>query len=1190
MKIFNTKRYSSLALRTVLLASTITIAQAGVLTFEDGIDNLQISVSEPGVQFTTTAGFDWIYGDWRTGSYNGPYPDGSYTSNGNIFAWLGPNQGLGRIDFDLGVAKSVSTRYSSFSTVKLEAFDSDGILLDIDEGGGNLDSGSLNTLAVEAPNIAYVFVHDSGNYWLIDDFEFELNDVELLEVDLQIDSNQSSHRTDDYDEVVLRRSAKIDINVVLSTGYDDGYYELSMALTNSQGEEFVTVPGTESVAGAWRATIGEAQMQSTIPFFEFDDYLVVPTTIYVPTDLPLDRYQISARLQRNSGVGTPEMLAADDKVYFVFNPWSPKDSDVYGSLSSVQLNEYVLEDSGTLYSDKGGFNWHYDQFDQDVLETTFSLLNSMDYAERGSAEKISRHLSALSNVQNDNGVLVGRWDGKYGDGKTPGSWSSSSSILSQYSNSGSVKYGQCWVFAGLVSSMGRTLGIPTRAVTNIGSAHDTQPYDGFINLYSNRADIPKSLIDSGQVPYPESIWNFHVWNEMHLNYQGSQWQAVDGTPQEVSGGIYRMGPAPITNVKANSGGNYDVTFVHNEVQAKIKVYYFNTTTQKAILLSEKPYRSEHIFTDTESGKADRLNNYCEDCSSDTSFLDILYEHTEQFVDFMFTPGIHLLIPSAHAQETPAVADGHTIELDFPEQFSPGGSATGSLRIVNLLGSNDVVTAIVSLRLKSQDGTAYHSYYQNQFNDLQVDAGGSYSIPLNIDLSIQDKMVLGADFFELEVVVLGLQGNGYGSLRKSLSGPVPQLSFIALDSNGSTELVAHLQNELNVDLLNVSLLFSSEEDITLYSSLEQQIGNLPSNSTVSVSWVFDAPIDARYITISVDYGNGLGTNNLIKTEPRSAGKASLAFGSLTPMFVGNGEQLSLSVTNSGGTDLQNIKVAINADDDLGEYVHTESIDSIPSGNSYQILVPVQAIRAGSFPVTAHVLDTDHYASTNVVVRGEIIISEISLSPSEVPASFSGNIDVFIDTDSLETKSVKINSIAGNPNTIYAIYDGVQRILSSPVEVPPQGKKLTLRIDESGNGGWIRFSALPLEDPVGTSSTILELVGGSYQTNVDGRVSKTVLGLRYDRRAKLFNQAIQITNSSDSSLNGPVQLVISDINPGNTKIDNQTGALADGRPYIELTPEGVGWAPGETINVNVRLSPQSNQRVSFDTQILATVTAQ
>ena len=53
----------------------------------------------------------------------------------------------------------------------------------------------------------------------------------------------------------------------------------------------------------------------------------------------------------------------------------------------------------------------------------------------------------------DNGVLEGRWDGKYSDGTSPSAWTGSVKILEDYLLSRrSVKYGQCWVFAGVLTT------------------------------------------------------------------------------------------------------------------------------------------------------------------------------------------------------------------------------------------------------------------------------------------------------------------------------------------------------------------------------------------------------------------------------------------------------------------------------------------------------------------------------------------------------------------------------------------------------------------------------------------------------------------------------------------------------------------------------------------------------------------
>jgi len=55
------------------------------------------------------------------------------------------------------------------------------------------------------------------------------------------------------------------------------------------------------------------------------------------------------------------------------------------------------------------------------------------------------------NSNDDEGLLVGKWDNKYEDGVAPAAWTGSVPVLEKYFQTlKPVKYGQCWVFSGVL--------------------------------------------------------------------------------------------------------------------------------------------------------------------------------------------------------------------------------------------------------------------------------------------------------------------------------------------------------------------------------------------------------------------------------------------------------------------------------------------------------------------------------------------------------------------------------------------------------------------------------------------------------------------------------------------------------------------------------------------------------------------
>lgn len=57
------------------------------------------------------------------------------------------------------------------------------------------------------------------------------------------------------------------------------------------------------------------------------------------------------------------------------------------------------------------------------------------------------------NSYDDDGLIEGKWKGDFEDGTNPLSWTGSLAFFERYLQSGrTVKYAQCWVFAGAVTT------------------------------------------------------------------------------------------------------------------------------------------------------------------------------------------------------------------------------------------------------------------------------------------------------------------------------------------------------------------------------------------------------------------------------------------------------------------------------------------------------------------------------------------------------------------------------------------------------------------------------------------------------------------------------------------------------------------------------------------------------------------
>ncbi|KAF0988522.1 hypothetical protein HZS_7096 [Henneguya salminicola] len=291
----------------------------------------------------------------------------------------------------------------------------------------------------------------------------------------------------------------------------------------------------------------------------------ISISVTSPSNAIVGKYKIYV-LMSGREIGSTEFI-------LIFNPFHPDDDVYLPNFDDIQ--EYVLNDTTKIYMGTEDYiipkEWDVGQFEPGSIEACVLLLSIMPASTRTTAVEVSRQLSALINSNDDNGVIIGNWSGKYSDGTNPMAWHGSAEILTKYSQSGRpVRYGQCWVFTGVLCTVLRTLGIPSRCVTNYCSLHDS---DGSLK-WEIYLDSEFNVISTAG----DSCWNFHCWNEAWIRRKdiGSShdgWQVLDATPQERSGGLFRLGPA--SKVAVRNGQidlPYDVGFVYAEVNAD-KVFF-----------------------------------------------------------------------------------------------------------------------------------------------------------------------------------------------------------------------------------------------------------------------------------------------------------------------------------------------------------------------------------------------------------------------------------------------------------------------------------------------------------------------------------------------------------------------------------------------------------------------------------------
>lgn len=385
--------------------------------------------------------------------------------------------------------------------------------------------------------------------------------------------NVDADYTEDYAELpiaVTRQAGTFALSLTTSSNPSRSCYGVALTLVDSRGEGFeVDVPVVAV------GTVGKLNGAFTQTY-----------EVSLPDDMPVGAYwmQVTLGAERTASwyVPDPKDAALPLETAVLFNPFYAG-SEVYvpgaeggnGGVGPVTVKLPL--------SNEDSLTFHLDSNAWEVVDGTLDVIAKLDADSRKRAWRVSREISYRAN----NEVLWGRWNGSYKEGqnpsywlnlssdddKKPWEWSSSSDIFKSRKN-GKAKFGQCMVYACVTTSSLRSVGIPTRLVTNLGSAHESAKSD-MVSTTVYRPSrgpslmtAPSAVVLTKEGTYDAAkskdvIWNFHVWNESwHLAAPGSstavapEWNAYDSTPQETASsseaGVSGYPVASIPDVKSCS--------------------------------------------------------------------------------------------------------------------------------------------------------------------------------------------------------------------------------------------------------------------------------------------------------------------------------------------------------------------------------------------------------------------------------------------------------------------------------------------------------------------------------------------------------------------------------------------------------------------------------------------------------------
>ncbi|ESO95006.1 hypothetical protein LOTGIDRAFT_188829 [Lottia gigantea] len=674
----------------------------------------------------------------------------------------------------------------------------------------------------------------------IDLIEEELTSaIKVKNIELNIQENTKKHHTSKYDctredrkergeedgkkipaELVVRRGDEFTLTVTFDKPYDRENDNLSFIfktgefpLPKSRTHSTCKLSGEKTYKpGEWGVRIiktGDETEEGKSPSVTFG--------IFIPANCVIGEWKFVIKTIIDVEDGKQKSVRYDhpDPIKVLLNPWCKEDT-VYLPTEKL-LDEYILNDGGAIYYGNyrqiGSRGWNFAQFSDGILDVAlFILQKSFGFkvdGNMGDPVYIARAFSRIVNNNDDAGVLVGNWSGDYKDGTRPTAWVGSYKILMEYMEKGEpVKFGQCWVFSGVLTTVCRAVGLPCRSVTNFMSAHDTDMSCTIDKIFAIDEEGDLSECEG----YGDSTWNFHVWNEVwmkrpDLDYGYDGWQVIDATPQETSDGVYCLGPSPVTAVKKgeiNTG--FDTAFVFAEVNADCIDWLREDYDDLYVLGVNKTRVGKKISTKKATGLGynGRLSIFGDD--PDREDLTLSYKYLEGSTEERET--VNKVHKTASSNKVPHL-DKSTIELILEDKdgIMVGNDFNYSVIIKNTSDKTRSVKVSLSVLQIEYDGDIIGKVASKHFDEQEIESRSEAK--LTIDVLSEEYLAVSANHFSFKVIAFCIvkeertahvEYDDFRLRRPDITIEAPE----ECKENDILEVTAYFENPLNRALTKCSL--------------------------------------------------------------------------------------------------------------------------------------------------------------------------------------------------------------------------------------------------------------------------------------------------------------------------------------------------------------------------------------------------